>query len=269
MSANSKCCEPVSTAGRLVSACAGSAAVALLVTPLDVAKVRMQAASANGSNARVACPSGHGTCPRECPLFYCSNGITEHCFDTRDKAWKHCFRIGAAEEKLPQKELRLGMLRTLRSIYAEAGAAGLYAGLPITMVIAVPANVLYFATYETMRDWLMPKISSPSAAAVVAPLVAGGFGRAVAVAACAPLEVIRTRVQARSLADGPSPAQGGILAATRDILRQEGFQGLFRGLESTLWRDVPFSAAIGWAWRPSDADCLSAAGSGNLDSNLH
>ena len=46
---------------------------------------------------------------------------------------------------------------TLRSIYREAGVRGLYAGLPVTMVIAVPANVLYFATYEGLRDLLQQK----------------------------------------------------------------------------------------------------------------
>ena len=46
---------------------------------------------------------------------------------------------------------------TLRSIYREAGVRGLYAGLPVTMVIAVPANVLYFATYEGLRDLLVQK----------------------------------------------------------------------------------------------------------------
>ena len=49
-------------------------------------------------------------------------------------------------------------MRTLRSIYHEAGVSGLYAGLPVTMLIAVPANVLYFATYESLRDALQPRI---------------------------------------------------------------------------------------------------------------
>lgn len=50
------------------------------------------------------------------------------------------------------------MVKTLRSIYREAGVGGLYAGLPVTMLIAVPANVLYFATYESLRDTLQPRI---------------------------------------------------------------------------------------------------------------
>eukprot|EP00931_Biecheleriopsis_adriatica_P012810 TRINITY_DN114067_c0_g1_i1.p1 TRINITY_DN114067_c0_g1~~TRINITY_DN114067_c0_g1_i1.p1 ORF type:complete len:351 (-),score=33.98 TRINITY_DN114067_c0_g1_i1:126-1178(-) len=221
----------VSTGTRILSACAGSAAVALIVTPLDVAKVRMQAASTGHSSARSACPHGHGSCPRECPLFYCSNGITEHCFHKSDARWKHCFQTSH-----PRSELRPGMLGTMRSIWREAGVAGLYAGLPITFLIAVPANVLYFATYEALRDWLQPRV--PECGAMLAPLLAGGAGRAVAVTACSPLELVRTRMQGAS----QGAAAPGIMSTTAEILRLQGPRGLFRGLESTLWRDVPFSA---------------------------
>ena len=99
-------------------------------------------------SGRMFCERGLG--PRECRFFVCGNGITDHTFDRRCKSWKHVFT-----ESGPGKPGKPGMLRTLRSIYRETGVAGLYAGLPVTMVIAVPANVLYFATYESMRDWIL------------------------------------------------------------------------------------------------------------------
>lgn len=58
-------------------------------------------------------------------------------------------------------------MRTLRSIYYEAGVSGLYAGLPVTMLIAVPANVLYFATYESLRDALVPRIPNSGGVGLV------------------------------------------------------------------------------------------------------
>jgi len=221
--------QNVGAAGRLLSACAGSVAVGLIVTPLDVAKVRMQAQASSASKAsRVFCEEGLG--PRQCHVFVCGNGITDHTFDRRSKEWQHVF---AAK----QPKLKPGMLRTIRSIYGETGVAGLYAGLPVTMVIAVPANVLYFATYESLRDWMQQRPGDGPG--ILAPLVAGGVGRAVAVTACAPLEVVRTRMQAGSHLEG-RPRSIGV--ALKDILRNEGPRALFRGLESTLWRDVPFSA---------------------------
>ncbi|CAE8617736.1 unnamed protein product [Polarella glacialis] len=226
------------TATRLLSACVGSAAVALTVTPLDVAKVRMQAAAP--VHDIKSCMSLASL--EHCRLFYCCNGITEHCFDKRDVRWSHCFRHQLAGAS-PQPAVgvggnRLGTIGTLRNIFSEGGVAGLYAGLPVTMLIAVPANVIYFASYEMLRDWLQAEQRVP---ACCAPVIAGGAARAAAVTACAPLEVVRTRIQAGRLADGAAGVVS-IRSAFRKIMQQDGGKGFFRGLESTLWRDVPFSA---------------------------
>lgn len=130
-----------------------------------------------------------------------------------------------------------GTFATLRSIAAEGGFRGLYVGLPATLIIGVPSNVLYFATYETLRDLLQ---ALSGGLAYSAPIVAGATGRAVAVVAVAPLELVRTRLQAGS---EHVRSGGSLVGHLRNIVRQEGASVLFRGLQSTLWRDVPFSAA--------------------------
>merc|ERR1719159_2014434 len=94
----------------------------------------------------------------------------------------------------------VGVLQTFRSILAAEGARGLYAGLPATLLIAVPNNVLYFAAYEALRDRLSrqnlgPRIESMSAG------ISGGGARLVAATAISPLEVVRVRMQAGLSAD--------------------------------------------------------------------
>ena len=59
---------------------------------------------------------------------------------------------------------------------------------------------------------------------------------AIAVSCISPLELVRTRVQSSSL----SIEQ--ILDGIYLMIREKGFTSLWRGLEATLWRDVPFSA---------------------------
>jgi len=226
-----------SPAGRVLSACIGSTTVALVVTPLDVAKVRMQATAPAGQ-ALPCCEV-----LQTCQLFFCSNGISEHCFDKRDPRWRHCFGTsgcpaasGAGTSASVPRQAAPGTLQTLRTIFAEGGVRGLYAGLPATMLIGIPSNVAYFSTYEAMRNQLQ---ACGGALASAAPIVAGGASRAVAVTASAPLEVLRTRIQAGQL-DGKS--SGGVAREFCTMLRQEGLAVMFRGLQSTLWRDVPFSA---------------------------
>ena len=72
------------------------------------------------------------------------------------------------------------------------------------------------------------------------PLLAGPIARTTTVMLSAPLELVRTRVQARAAGKAGSDTIRGVW---NDVLRTEGTAGLFRGVWPTLWRDVPFSMA--------------------------
>lgn len=133
----------------------------------------------------------------------------------------------------------------LRKIARNEGISTLWRGLSPTLLMAVPANVIYFAGY----DWLRTSQRSPIMNRVsdaYAPLAAGSVARIVAAIAVSPIEMLRTRMQASSSADK------GVLRATmvvmKDMVSNEGYQSLWRGLTLTLWRDVPFSALYWWGY---------------------
>lgn len=112
-------------------------------------------------------------------------------------------------------------------------------------MMAVPGNVIYFAGY----DWLRTSPLSPVPGRVsetYAPLVAGSSARVAAAIVVSPIEMLRTRMQASS------SVEGGIFRATvgglRDMVSNEGYVSLWRGLSLTLWRDVPFSAFYWWGY---------------------
>jgi solute carrier family 25 protein 39/40 len=103
------------------------------------------------------------------------------------------------------------------------------------MLLTVPATAFYFTFYQSLRasidkSRLIPEWSTP--------LAAGPIARSATVLLSAPLELVRTRVQARAADIGRSDATVAII---RNVVRSEGFTGLFRGVWPTLWRDVPFS----------------------------
>lgn len=110
------------------------------------------------------------------------------------------------------------------------GFFALWSGLSPTLLMSVPSTTLYFGAYEVMRD----AISDSTGA--FAPLVAGTCARTLAVIGIAPLELVRTRMQADM-----TVARAGVLAALR-AETSRGVLRLWRGLTPTLWRDVPFSA---------------------------
>lgn len=149
----------------------------------------------------------------------------------------------AAEET--QRRTFNSTLDGLRKISRNEGILTLWRGLSPTLAMAVPANVIYFAGY----DWLRTSQVSPMANRVsdtYAPLVAGSTARVGAAICVSPIEMLRTRMQASSA------RESGVLRATigglREMVSNEGYRSLWRGLSLTLWRDVPFSAFYWWGY---------------------
>mmetsp|Transcript_23350 Transcript_23350/g.30286 ORF Transcript_23350/g.30286 Transcript_23350/m.30286 type:complete len:400 (-) Transcript_23350:883-2082(-) len=247
---------------RLASACAGALLTALVVTPFDVVKTRMQmmrsdeiGSGTSGINqsssswvrtakknwqsrslSNVGCKisikneqlGALAACPR-CGVFVLNNGLMEHML-SKDEC-RNWLRRNFGSRTRSQG---VGAtLNTLTYIARTEGARGLYAGIGPTLVMAVPNTALYFAAYDELRshfDSFLPKS--------LAPGIAGASARIVAATAVAPFELARTQLQALS----PERRFTYINELSKLIRTQGIFTSLFRGLGPTLWRDVPFSA---------------------------
>lgn len=149
----------------------------------------------------------------------------------------------AAEEA--QRRSFNSTLDGLRKISRNEGISTLWRGLSPTLVMAIPANVIYFAGY----DWLRTSPKSPvygRFSDAYAPLAAGSIARVIAAIAVNPIEMLRTRMQATST------KEKGVLRATmvglKEMVSAEGYLTLWRGLTLTLWRDVPFSGLYWWGY---------------------
>lgn len=134
----------------------------------------------------------------------------------------------------------------LRKIARNEGLTTLWRGLSPTLLMSIPANVIYFTGYEWLRFHPQSPISRTTPDRY-APLVAGSFARILAATAVGPIELFRTRLQA---SQGRSTA--GPLVDTfqdlRGMVRAHGLHTLWRGLTLTLWRDVPFSGMYWWGY---------------------
>ncbi|XP_026228288.1 solute carrier family 25 member 40 [Anabas testudineus] len=210
------CKSPVPPAGdaispfqQMVASCSGAFLTSLLVTPLDVVKIRLQAQKT---------PFPKGKC-----FVYC-NGLMDHicvCENGNSKAWY----------KAPSHFN--GTLDAFIKIIRCEGITALWSGLPPTLVMAVPATVIYFTCYDQLCAALRIRMGD---SAQEAPLLAGAIARVGSATVISPVELIRTKLQSQKL------SYRELTHCIRSAVENEGWLSLWRGLGPTLLRDVPFSA---------------------------
>ncbi|EYC28031.1 hypothetical protein Y032_0008g299 [Ancylostoma ceylanicum] len=215
----------VSVTQQIVSSATGAVVTSLLMTPMDVVKIRLQ-------QQRHPFPKG------QCFYFY--NGLMEHlctaCENRQPCVWYQ--RPGNFS----------GTIDAFVKITRQEGIRSLWSGLSPTLVMAIPATVLYYSLYDTLfsnfarilccRRTLTPELYCPPEWA--AAMVAGATARATAATIVSPLEMIRTKMQSEQL------NYRDIGKALRVTVSNHGLAGFYLGWMPTLLRDIPFSA-IYWA----------------------
>jgi len=154
--------------------------------------------------------------------------------------------ICAAEEA--QRRTYTSTLDGLRKIVANEGPTTLWRGLSPTLLMAIPANVLYFASYDWLRFHSKSPFRRVKMSETFIPLVAGSSARIIAAIAVGPIEMFRTRMQATHNTPGKSGNFVETLQGLKEMTNQKGYRSLWTGLTLTLWRDVPFSALYWWGY---------------------
>ncbi|XP_027703775.1 solute carrier family 25 member 40 isoform X5 [Vombatus ursinus] len=125
-----------------------------------------------------------------------------------------------------------GTLDAFLKIIRNEGIKSLWSGLPPTLVMAVPATVIYFTCYDQLSLFMKSKVENEA----FIPIFAGIVARLGAVTVISPLELIRTKMQSKAL------SYKELHLFVRRKLSHDGWISLWRGWSSTVMRDVPFSA---------------------------
>jgi solute carrier family 25 protein 39/40 len=226
----------------------------LPVTPLDVVRVRLQSQSSPSPiNASPAQPTferlppnlGISSCCRE--VYYVPNQ-SQYCIASSTSLTVDQMLISQCAAEESERRTFNSTIDGLKKIARNEGLTTLWRGLSPTLLMSVPANVIYFAGY----DWLRANPNSPMKDRLpdnYAPLVAGASARILAAIAVSPVEMFRTRMQASNPQAATSTGVfRDTLSGLQDMVKVDGYRALWRGLTLTLWRDVPFSALYWWGY---------------------
>ncbi|KAJ1359245.1 hypothetical protein KIN20_017938 [Parelaphostrongylus tenuis] len=170
----------ISLMQQILASSTGAVATALLMTPMDVVKIRLQ--------------QQHHPFPKGQCFFY-HNGLMEHL----------C--IASLLKLLSLMALIHFYLGCIRKITRHEGIRSLWSGLSPTLVMAVPATTFYLSVYDALlakfrralcfRRTITPELFSPPDWS--AALVAGATARAISVTIVSPMEMIRTKMQSENL----------------------------------------------------------------------
>uniref|UniRef100_A0A0G4HJ93 Mitochondrial carrier protein n=1 Tax=Chromera velia CCMP2878 TaxID=1169474 RepID=A0A0G4HJ93_9ALVE len=114
-------------------------------------------------------------------------------------------------------------------IYRKEGVSGFYRGLGPTLVGIVPARSSYFWAYAATKAVLGLKLGSESPVVHFVSAVAAGF---VTSTLTNPLWMVRTRIQ---LLGESGSMYAGWSDAFRDIIKNEGWKGLMKGVVPSYW----------------------------------
>nr|XP_016509459.1 PREDICTED: mitochondrial carrier protein MTM1-like isoform X3 [Nicotiana tabacum] len=203
---------------RAISAAGAAVLSAVLVNPLDVAKV-LTGVKCNSSGTRAV--------------------------------------LGAEPSCSPDCSRYKGTLDVFYKVIRQEGVSRLWRGTNASLTLAIPSVGIYLPLYDIFRNSMEEyTLRNVPMATPYVPLVAGSLARSIACVTCYPVELARTRMQAfKDTKNGVKPpgVWKTLVGVVSPVNSANSYQNstrtyrlLWTGLGAQLARDVPFSA-ICWS----------------------
>ncbi|XP_066436568.1 mitochondrial carnitine/acylcarnitine carrier protein-like isoform X2 [Eleutherodactylus coqui] len=131
-----------------------------------------------------------------------------------------------------------GPVDCARELFRKQGIQSLYRGTVLTLLRDIPASGMYFMSYEWMKDKMTPHGGSVSDLSAARILLAGGVAGMCNWVVAIPMDVLKSRFQTAS-----ESRYRGALDVFREVLRDEGPRGLYKGFTAAMLRAFPANAA--------------------------
>ncbi|KAI9292495.1 mitochondrial carnitine/acylcarnitine translocase [Neoconidiobolus thromboides FSU 785] len=124
------------------------------------------------------------------------------------------------------------MIQVIKDTIKRKGFFGLYQGTTITLLRDIPGSMAYFTIYEVLKK----ELAGNDKNSILPIIVAGGVAGMANWALAMPFDVLKSRIQTQE-------TSLGIKTTFNQLVKAEGYRGLYRGLAPALLRAFPANAA--------------------------
>ncbi|OQS07371.1 hypothetical protein THRCLA_00627 [Thraustotheca clavata] len=126
------------------------------------------------------------------------------------------------------------------------GIGVLYRGFGSTMLREIPGTAAWFTTYETTLQYLRKRSNKQSQWDIIMAGAMSGMAYSVAFY---PADTVKSYIQTHSCTNM------SMMSVTKDIFRQHGLIGFYRGLAPTIVRAVPANAVLFYCYEGINSFC--------------
>lgn len=131
-----------------------------------------------------------------------------------------------------------GMFDCAKKILKKEGVRAFYKGYVPNILGIIPYAGIDLAVYETLKNtWLSRYAKDTANPGVLVLLGCGTISSTCGQLASYPLALIRTRMQAQASLEGSEPVS--MTTLTKNILKKDGFFGLYRGIVPNFMKVIP------------------------------
>jgi solute carrier family 25 carnitine/acylcarnitine transporter 20/29 len=123
-----------------------------------------------------------------------------------------------------------------KQLYQESGLGGLYKGTLLTLMRDIPANVVYFAVYEVVKQGMMDRAGVTTPSTLMA-LTAGALAGVAFWPIALPTDTLKSRYQTAE--EGRYKNIGDVY---NEVMEEDGLPGLFSGMGPAMIRSAPANA---------------------------
>lgn len=133
----------------------------------------------------------------------------------------------------------------LLRILEKDGVLGLYAGYSATLLRNLPAGVLSYSSFEYLKAAVLSRTKQANLEPFQS-VCCGALAGAISASLTTPLDVVKTRLMTQVRGDAVNKVAAtmysGVRATVKQILKEEGWVGLTRGMGPRITHSACFSA---------------------------